>query len=638
MEKTILVAPHSAFTGVVARKRPNCKTTQYVWFDKFQTRHITPKDGDEVDIKELERKTNKLDDVFELRVSDITPHIMKYFRYVQRPIDYDEHALPIDPYIFGLWLGDGHSRTPSLTTIDIPVGEAWDRYVTDVLDLRVRWRSKPRVTEVQDGEYDAVWTIHVAGKEYHKNTFLDTLRTLGVYKNKHIPDIYLHNSKENRLKLLAGLIDTDGGLEGACYNISQENTALAEGIVELAQGLGFYTTIRKTMKKCTNSASNPDHVGEYNKVSIFNTRHAPRVPLLLERKQNPKTANFPKFDTNGDPIMRMAGQKWTHEDLQTLYNAVETFKVLEPGQTIPWTMLHKIAPTLERFPHSSLQTRYKELTDVSQQPESSVLLNPKNALKIKRNLELIHVEDRTCLVDDEWMGKYKHALETYEKAYQGDRTGKVGDKVSLWMSNQTQLQKYHKFYKIKTELLAVIQEIIDTRPKGTIVLQPSGTWHATYDRKPLGTYDTRKQAQDAVDTYLLDPEKFVVPLRHGKPGTGCVREQNGIWRAQYKKGYVLICVPGGYLTKKEAQDALKRHKRDPAGFVAPPSLVNRNRGRPVWKLDKTTSERLCKYNSIDEAYKAVGGKGGTGITRTCQGKQTQSYGYGWQYAEGKKPV
>ena len=115
---------------------------------------------------------------------------MKYFRYVQRPIDYDEQALPIDPYIFGLWLGDGHSAVPALTTVDIrgvkrgPVrdGRPWPR---------VRWQSKPkpRVTEVRDGEYDATWTIFVAGRIPQKHV-LDALRTLGVYKNKHIPDMY----------------------------------------------------------------------------------------------------------------------------------------------------------------------------------------------------------------------------------------------------------------------------------------------------------------------------------------------------------------------------------------------------------------------------------------------------------------
>lgn len=455
--KTILVAPHSTFTGVYAKNEPGRRGTKYQWFDKFQTHHITPKDGDEFDIKELERKTNKLDDVFELCVTDITSHIMKHFRYVQRSIDYDDQALPIDPYIFGLWLGDGHSAVPALTTIDIPVGEAWVRYATDVLGLRVRWQSKkPRVTEVQDGQYDATWTIFVAGKEYHKNTFLDALRTLGVYKNKHIPDMYLHNSKENRLKLLAGLIDTDGGLDGACYNISQQSTALAEGIVELAQGLGFYTTIRKIMKKCTNSASNPDHVDEYNKVSIFNTRHVPRVPLLLERKQNLGTAHHPRFDTNGDPIMRMVGQEWTHEDLQTLYNAVETFKVLEPGQVTPWTMLHKIAPTLGRFPPDSLRTRYGQLS--GRKTSSCRLFKPENVSKIKESYEPIHVKDRTCLIDDEWMGKYKHALETYRKAYHGD--GKIGE-VSHWLHTQKKYQKQNNLYKIKAELLAVIQEIIN---------------------------------------------------------------------------------------------------------------------------------------------------------------------------------
>ncbi|UWF82784.1 MAG: Homing endonuclease [Bacteriophage sp.] len=49
-----------------------------------------------------------------------------------------------------------------------------------------------------------------SGKPGKANWLLNELRNLKVLNNKHIPDDYIFDSRENRLKLLAGLIDTDG--------------------------------------------------------------------------------------------------------------------------------------------------------------------------------------------------------------------------------------------------------------------------------------------------------------------------------------------------------------------------------------------------------------------------------------------
>ena len=64
----------------------------------------------------------------------------------------------------------------------------------------------------------------VSKKDYHKyrikntnndimNPIRQCLKNIGVFNKKHIPDIYMKSSRENRLKLLAGLIDTDGYLQ-----------------------------------------------------------------------------------------------------------------------------------------------------------------------------------------------------------------------------------------------------------------------------------------------------------------------------------------------------------------------------------------------------------------------------------------
>ena len=53
--------------------------------------------------------------------------------------------------------------------------------------------------------------------------------------------------------------------------------------------------------------------------------------------------------------------------------------------------------------------------------------------------------------------------------------------------------------------------------------------------------------------------------------------------------------------------------------------------RPVWKLDKTTGERLERYDSVGEACQAVGGKSQGKITDVCNGKYQTMYGFKWAF-------
>lgn len=53
--------------------------------------------------------------------------------------------------------------------------------------------------------------------------------------------------------------------------------------------------------------------------------------------------------------------------------------------------------------------------------------------------------------------------------------------------------------------------------------------------------------------------------------------------------------------------------------------------RPVWKLDKTTGERLERYDSQGEACQAVGGKSQGKIGDVCKGKLSHIYGFKWAF-------
>lgn len=63
-------------------------------------------------------------------------------------------------------------------------------------------------------------------------------------KEKYIPEEYLINSRENRLKLLAGIVDYNGYVSNGYYEIPHTKlygSKLIENIVYLCRSLGFYT-------------------------------------------------------------------------------------------------------------------------------------------------------------------------------------------------------------------------------------------------------------------------------------------------------------------------------------------------------------------------------------------------------------
>jgi len=461
VKMSILVKPYSRFVGV--HHYTKCETEHVRWYEgyKMYCRPIR-----NVNLVDIDNRTNKHNDIFELPVQDITEHHIINFRYVQRCIDYDEQELPIEPYIFGLWLGDGNSSSCGLTTVDLPVANIWCEYLKD-MGLEVEGvNKKERKTKVIKDESDQ--TITYIGKssirttggwgKQHTNTFLNGLRRLQVFNAKHIPNVYLKNSKENRLKLLAGLIDTDGCLfSKTSYEIVQKNETLANNIVELCQSLGFFTTVEPTIKRCTNS-KNPNHKGTYYRIFLSITFHTPTIPLQIERKKNVKpqpgkaeqNSNFPIFDINGNPIYTRGNtiNIWTLEITQNLYNIVETFKHLESGQRIPWKQIKLLDPSFQSFAPTALKTQYDSI--INKHKPAKWL--EKHIDEIKKNLTLQNIDPKK-FIELEWMNKYEEVLKYLAKH------SKLKSHMSEYIWYKGQCKYLDSMYKIKQTLLYEINKL-----------------------------------------------------------------------------------------------------------------------------------------------------------------------------------
>jgi replicative DNA helicase len=204
-----------------------------------------------------------------LKLSKTQKHIHKTYRV---PVEFKEKEVPCSPYILGLWLGDGHSHTPTITTADKEIVE----YLEDFC-LLYNFRfsvKKDKRSEAKD--------CRICGKNQGENKFLDFLKHYDLLGNKHIPDDYKINSEENRLLLLAGLIDTDGNYvkstRGGAIEFVSKSKNLIDDVAFLARSLGFSCTPHKVTK----TIKSINFSGEYWTMRIAGDTS--RIPCLLERK------------------------------------------------------------------------------------------------------------------------------------------------------------------------------------------------------------------------------------------------------------------------------------------------------------------------------------------------------------------
>ena len=233
-------------------------------------------------ILSLKRSRNegnhKQGDVLNITVKDYLEKSDKFksnYKGYKVGVEFDLKELPLEPYYLGLWLGDGHSYSQRITNIDSEIIEYLNDYATKLESELVVYEQENRTNN-----YSIVNRNKFISEEF--NTCIQTeLRTLGLIKNKHIPNNYLINSTENRLQLLAGIIDSDGYYtsEFNCFEVVQKNEELLNQIKFLCDTLGFRTSVRK--KKT--SIKSTGFEGTAFRLRIFGNLND--IPTKVERKK-----------------------------------------------------------------------------------------------------------------------------------------------------------------------------------------------------------------------------------------------------------------------------------------------------------------------------------------------------------------
>lgn len=151
---------------------------------------------------------------------------------ITKPVEFVNCNVPIDPYTLGVLIGDGTlSSSPVLTIGNDDLDIIKNIRVPNEIDIKSNKSKKNNCTR-----------FYLTKPGSKKNPLVIELEKLGLWnilsKNKFIPKQYLYSSKNNRLSLLQGLLDTDGGNVRGCANFSTSSECLANNIVQLTQSLG----------------------------------------------------------------------------------------------------------------------------------------------------------------------------------------------------------------------------------------------------------------------------------------------------------------------------------------------------------------------------------------------------------------
>lgn len=169
-------------------------------------------------------------DSIEKRTSQNIPKILN-----AKPLNMPSSKLPLDPYLLGVWLGDGSKACGIITqATNSPV---WEELKARGYEIGENLNHDPERSGV---DMRTVYGIR------------GILNYLNVLNNKHIPEMYLLSSYEDRLALLQGLMDTDGYFHPKRKRFVM-NTSFdwqMEGMKQLLSSLGCKVSVFREINKC----------------------------------------------------------------------------------------------------------------------------------------------------------------------------------------------------------------------------------------------------------------------------------------------------------------------------------------------------------------------------------------------------
>jgi len=159
-----------------------------------------------------------------------------HFIPIVSPIQFKKRNLLLEPYLLGVLLGDGCFRRNGMIDLSTPDIEILEK-IKNMLPVGIKIKKKKR------DNYDYTLIKNTKQNDYNNklNKIIEGYGLRGKKSvEKYIPEEYLFSSCEDRVKLLQGLLDTDGSVTHHDNHIeySTSSKVLGEQVKFLVESLG----------------------------------------------------------------------------------------------------------------------------------------------------------------------------------------------------------------------------------------------------------------------------------------------------------------------------------------------------------------------------------------------------------------
>lgn len=315
------------------------------------------------------------------------------YGYRSEQVDWPKKDVSVDPYLMGLWLGDGVNN--GMVMACNPEKDP------EIVQYLLNWCDSNGCELVHDDAY--AFRLRRAGLTQgrtamnhgatsadckgckkkkcdfcdlpslpticsevmpSKNAFKEGFERYNLLKNKHIPQDYIVNDRETRLQLLAGLIDTDGhlGSDGKRIQIAQANHSIAKQIALVARSLGFVVSMNLIKKSNVpfpgaERKDYPPHLG----ISISGMNIS-EIPTRIKRKNccdSTPNKDWFKSSIEVKPVGKGTYYGWSisgnkrfvGEDMTVLRNCDQMWCVMDGcGTAFSWNSGHIVTGVVHN-PH-----------------------------------------------------------------------------------------------------------------------------------------------------------------------------------------------------------------------------------------------------------------------------------------------
>ena len=193
------------------------------------------------------------------------------YKHYKVAVDFEPRPVAFDPYLYGAWLGDGTIGSLGWTINDVD-----DEIVERIHMFAASEGLHLRVASQQGCTYYAVTRHPDRRGRAPMPAAHGVIKSSVIDGEKRIDPQYLRNSREVRLALLAGIVDTDGHLIDGCYEVATKWKGLRDDLLFLCRSLGLSVSFR------------PKVVNSRTYWRLFISGHTHDVPCLTRKRAAPR--------------------------------------------------------------------------------------------------------------------------------------------------------------------------------------------------------------------------------------------------------------------------------------------------------------------------------------------------------------